>query len=93
MRKKYHRQTVFKKNNKSYINQILQIEKELKIELEEYDLNIIVSLIELHSKISEKETPESVSRIIYYIKLYMKTKKEYFFLYKNLSDTLNYCKK
>jgi hypothetical protein len=93
MRKKYHRQTVFKKNNKSYINQILQIEKWLKIELEEYDLNIIVSLIELHSKISEKETPESVSRIIYYIKLYMKTKKEYFFLYKNLSDALSYCKK
>ncbi len=90
---KYPRQTVFKKNNKSYINQILQIEKEPKVEIEEYDLNIIVSFIELHSKITEKETLESVSRIIYYIKLYMKTKKEYFFLYKNLSDTLNYCKK
>jgi hypothetical protein len=91
MRKKYSRQMVFKKNNKSYINQIIQIEKELKIDIEEYDLNVIISLIELSAKNTDKETLKSVSQIIFYIKLYIKTKKDYFFLYKKLSDVLSYC--
>jgi hypothetical protein len=91
MRKKYSRQMVFKKNNKSYINQIIQIEKELKIDIEEYDLNVIRSLIELSAKNTDKETLKSVSQIIFYIKLYIKTKKDYFFLYKKLSDVLSYC--
>ena len=80
-------------NNKSFINQILAIEKELKIEIEEYDFSVIIPLIELNANITEKETLNEANQIIFYIKLYIKTKREYFFLYKKLSEVLNYCKK
>jgi len=83
MRKRYSRHTIFKKNNKSFINQVLLIEKELKIEVEEYDFSVIIPLIELGSNIIGKETLNVVNQIILTIKFYIKTRREYFFFIKN----------
>lgn len=61
--------------------------------MEDYDFNLVVQLIELNSHITERETLDAVYKILFYIKLYIKTGREYFYLYKKLSEVLNFSKK
>ncbi len=45
LKKKYEKTKKFKKNNNSFIKQIMQIEKELKIEIEQYTPKIVIMFI------------------------------------------------
>jgi hypothetical protein len=80
----------FKKNNKSFIKQIFQIENELRIDVDTYENDVIVMLIDIKLYVLRQEIIEALSRVLSKIKKHMKTGSEYFFLYKNLSDILSY---
>jgi hypothetical protein len=90
LRNKYTKDMQFKKNNKSFIKQIFQIENELRIDIDEYDNEVILMLLEIKLDVPGVEVLESVNKVLFNIKIRMKNGREYFFLYKNLSDILSY---
>jgi hypothetical protein len=71
----------------------MQIEKEFMIEIEQYDPKVVVLLIEEKMNVTEKPVLESVNQLIRTIKLYIRYKKEHFFLFNKLSEILSYKKK
>jgi hypothetical protein len=92
LRNKYERNLQFKKNNKSFIKQIFQIEKELKIDIDEYNSKVVLMLIDMKLNVSEKDVLESVKQVITDIKKCIKTGREYFFLYNKLASILSFKK-
>jgi hypothetical protein len=69
LRKKYNRTVKFKKNNKSLINQIVQIEKELRIDVDEYSNEVILMLIENKERMTEENVVNAISQVILDIKI------------------------
>jgi hypothetical protein len=90
LRKKYNRTVKFKKNNKSFIKQIVQIEEELRIGVDEYSNEVILMLIEYKERITEENVVNAISQVILDIKIRLRYGKDHLFLYRKLAEALNY---